>query len=71
MLMENMTWMLGKVEAHIGYSWWSYWGLSLSVGHVGAPLPCNLIKLVDVAEKNYFAAKGEGEVRYIHYLCIS
>uniref|UniRef100_A0A4W5N712 Arachidonate--CoA ligase n=1 Tax=Hucho hucho TaxID=62062 RepID=A0A4W5N712_9TELE len=31
-------------------------------GHVGAPLPCNLIKLVDVAEKNYFAAKGEGEV---------
>uniref|UniRef100_A0A8C7LAE7 Arachidonate--CoA ligase n=1 Tax=Oncorhynchus kisutch TaxID=8019 RepID=A0A8C7LAE7_ONCKI len=31
-------------------------------GHVGAPLPCNLIKLVDVAEKNYFARKGEGEV---------
>uniref|UniRef100_A0A673BZW0 Long-chain-fatty-acid--CoA ligase n=1 Tax=Sphaeramia orbicularis TaxID=375764 RepID=A0A673BZW0_9TELE len=31
-------------------------------GHVGAPLPCNLIKLVDVPEKNYFAAKGEGEV---------
>ncbi|CAB1316749.1 unnamed protein product [Coregonus sp. 'balchen'] len=31
-------------------------------GHVGAPLPCNLIKLVDVAEKNYFACKGEGEV---------
>uniref|UniRef100_A0A673ZXH8 long-chain-fatty-acid--CoA ligase n=1 Tax=Salmo trutta TaxID=8032 RepID=A0A673ZXH8_SALTR len=30
-------------------------------GHVGAPLPCNLIKLVDVAEKNYFARKGEGE----------
>uniref|UniRef100_A0A673C4T1 Arachidonate--CoA ligase n=1 Tax=Sphaeramia orbicularis TaxID=375764 RepID=A0A673C4T1_9TELE len=30
-------------------------------GHVGAPLPCNLIKLVDVPEKNYFAAKGEGE----------
>lgn len=33
-----------------------------SAGHVGAPLPCNLIKLVDVAEKNYFASKGEGEV---------
>uniref|UniRef100_A0AAQ4PJ73 Arachidonate--CoA ligase n=1 Tax=Gasterosteus aculeatus aculeatus TaxID=481459 RepID=A0AAQ4PJ73_GASAC len=32
-------------------------------GHVGAPLPCNLIKLVDVPEKNYFASKGEGEVR--------
>ncbi|XP_062309546.1 long-chain-fatty-acid--CoA ligase 6 isoform X2 [Osmerus eperlanus] len=31
-------------------------------GHVGAPLPCNLIKLVDVADKNYFAVKGEGEV---------
>uniref|UniRef100_A0A3B4WZ33 Long-chain-fatty-acid--CoA ligase n=1 Tax=Seriola lalandi dorsalis TaxID=1841481 RepID=A0A3B4WZ33_SERLL len=30
--------------------------------HVGAPLPCNLIKLVDVPEKNYFASKGEGEV---------
>uniref|UniRef100_A0A8C9SV83 Arachidonate--CoA ligase n=1 Tax=Scleropages formosus TaxID=113540 RepID=A0A8C9SV83_SCLFO len=31
-------------------------------GHVGAPIPCNLIKLVDVPEKNYFASKGEGEV---------
>ncbi|KAK1787974.1 hypothetical protein P4O66_016451 [Electrophorus voltai] len=31
-------------------------------GHVGAPLPCNLIKLADVPEKNYFASKGEGEV---------
>ncbi|MED6251017.1 Long-chain-fatty-acid--CoA ligase 6 [Ataeniobius toweri] len=31
-------------------------------GHVGAPLPCNLIKLVDVPEKNYFASKDEGEV---------
>lgn len=34
----------------------------LDLGHVGAPLPCNLIKLVDVPEKNYFASKGEGEV---------
>lgn len=32
-------------------------------GHVGPPLPCNNIKLVDVAEMNYFAANGEGEVR--------
>lgn len=32
------------------------------IGHVGAPMPCNIIKLVDVEEMNYFAAKGEGEV---------
>uniref|UniRef100_A0A8C9Q3R3 Long-chain-fatty-acid--CoA ligase n=1 Tax=Spermophilus dauricus TaxID=99837 RepID=A0A8C9Q3R3_SPEDA len=43
-------------------------GCSLSVpgdwtaGHVGAPMPCNFIKLVDVEEMNYLAAKGEGEV---------
>uniref|UniRef100_A0A2I3NB82 Long-chain-fatty-acid--CoA ligase n=1 Tax=Papio anubis TaxID=9555 RepID=A0A2I3NB82_PAPAN len=30
-------------------------------GHVGAPLPCNHIKLVDVEELNYWACKGEGE----------
>uniref|UniRef100_A0A9J8DIP4 Arachidonate--CoA ligase n=1 Tax=Cyprinus carpio carpio TaxID=630221 RepID=A0A9J8DIP4_CYPCA len=33
-----------------------------TAGHVGAPLPCNDIKLVDVAEMNYYATKGEGEV---------
>uniref|UniRef100_A0A8C1HHH4 Long-chain-fatty-acid--CoA ligase n=1 Tax=Cyprinus carpio carpio TaxID=630221 RepID=A0A8C1HHH4_CYPCA len=32
-----------------------------TAGHVGAPLPCNFVKLVDVAEMNYFAANGEGE----------
>ncbi|XP_033479697.1 long-chain-fatty-acid--CoA ligase 1a isoform X1 [Epinephelus lanceolatus] len=43
-------------------------GCSMSVpgdwtaGHVGPPLPCNYIKLVDVAEMNYLAANGEGEV---------
>ncbi|NXC53369.1 ACSL1 ligase, partial [Aleadryas rufinucha] len=43
-------------------------GCSLSLpgdwtaGHVGAPMPCNVIKLVDVQEMNYSAAKGEGEV---------
>ncbi|XP_042303448.1 long-chain-fatty-acid--CoA ligase 6 [Sceloporus undulatus] len=31
-------------------------------GHVGAPLPCNLIKLVNVEELNYFSSKGEGEI---------
>ncbi|CAL9707474.1 unnamed protein product [Knipowitschia caucasica] len=33
-----------------------------TAGHVGAPLPCNLLKLVDVTEMNYLAANGEGEV---------
>ncbi|NXJ76841.1 ACSL1 ligase, partial [Trogon melanurus] len=43
-------------------------GCSLSLpgdwtaGHVGAPMPCNMVKLVDVQEMNYSAAKGEGEV---------
>ncbi|KFQ54381.1 Long-chain-fatty-acid--CoA ligase 1 [Pelecanus crispus] len=43
-------------------------GCSLSLpgdwtaGHVGAPMPCSIIKLVDVKEMNYLAAKGEGEV---------
>uniref|UniRef100_UPI00398EDE91 long-chain-fatty-acid--CoA ligase 6-like isoform X4 n=1 Tax=Pristiophorus japonicus TaxID=55135 RepID=UPI00398EDE91 len=31
-------------------------------GHVGAPLPCNLLKLIDVDEMKYFSAKGEGEI---------
>uniref|UniRef100_A0A8D0HFL3 Long-chain-fatty-acid--CoA ligase n=1 Tax=Sphenodon punctatus TaxID=8508 RepID=A0A8D0HFL3_SPHPU len=33
-----------------------------TAGHVGAPMPCNVVKLVDVEEMNYFAARGEGEV---------
>ncbi|XP_026185926.1 long-chain-fatty-acid--CoA ligase 1-like [Mastacembelus armatus] len=33
-----------------------------TAGHVGAPLPCNWIKLVDVPEMNYLAVNGEGEV---------
>ncbi|XP_051505874.1 long-chain-fatty-acid--CoA ligase 1-like [Myxocyprinus asiaticus] len=33
-----------------------------TAGHVGAPLPCNDIKLVDVGEMNYYATNGEGEV---------
>ncbi|XP_032693449.1 long-chain-fatty-acid--CoA ligase 6 isoform X2 [Lontra canadensis] len=31
-------------------------------GHVGAPLPCNHIKLIDVEELNYWTSKGEGEI---------
>uniref|UniRef100_A0AAQ4PHJ9 Long-chain-fatty-acid--CoA ligase n=1 Tax=Gasterosteus aculeatus aculeatus TaxID=481459 RepID=A0AAQ4PHJ9_GASAC len=31
-------------------------------GHVGAPLPCNVVRLVDVEDMNYFASNGEGEV---------
>ncbi|XP_068582789.1 long-chain-fatty-acid--CoA ligase 1a isoform X1 [Cebidichthys violaceus] len=33
-----------------------------TAGHVGPPLPCNAIKLMDVTEMNYLAANGEGEV---------
>uniref|UniRef100_UPI00398EF634 long-chain-fatty-acid--CoA ligase 5 isoform X3 n=1 Tax=Pristiophorus japonicus TaxID=55135 RepID=UPI00398EF634 len=33
-----------------------------TAGHVGPPIPCNIMKLVDVQDMNYFAAKGEGEV---------
>lgn len=34
----------------------------MSVGHVGPPLACCDIKLVDVSDMNYYAANGEGEV---------
>lgn len=37
-------------------------GLFVDAGHVGPPLPCNYIKMVDVPEMNYLAANGEGEV---------
>ncbi|XP_077426928.1 long-chain-fatty-acid--CoA ligase 1a isoform X2 [Vanacampus margaritifer] len=33
-----------------------------AAGHVGPPLPCNAIKLVDVEDMNYSAANNEGEV---------
>ncbi|KAI5630441.1 long-chain-fatty-acid--CoA ligase 1 isoform X2, partial [Silurus asotus] len=33
-----------------------------TAGHVGPPLPCNFVKLMDVEEMSYFAANGEGEV---------
>lgn len=34
----------------------------LTVGHVGPPLLCNILKLVDVPDMNYLAVNGEGEV---------
>ena len=30
--------------------------------HVGPPIPCCAIKLVDVPDMNYFAASGRGEI---------
>ncbi|XP_069755990.1 long-chain-fatty-acid--CoA ligase 5 [Narcine bancroftii] len=33
-----------------------------AAGHVGPPLPCNIVKLVDVEDMNYFAVNGEGEI---------
>lgn len=37
------------------------------IGHVGVPLPCNFVKLVDVEDMNYFASNGEGEVGSLQF----
>lgn len=37
------------------------------IDHVGVPLPCNFVKLVDVEDMNYFASNGEGEVGFLQF----
>lgn len=39
------------------------------LGHVGAPLACNIIKLDDVEEMSYFSSNNEGEVSTIACAC--
>ncbi|XP_077999340.1 long-chain-fatty-acid--CoA ligase 1-like [Glandiceps talaboti] len=33
-----------------------------TTGHAGVPLPCNMIKLADVPDMEYFAEKNQGEI---------
>lgn len=42
--------------------------IRLISGHVGVPIPCNIVKLVDVEEMNYFTSNGEGEVMEHHFI---
>ncbi len=39
--------------------------LTLVLGHVGAPLACNMMKVVDVPEMGYFAKENKGEVSFL------
>lgn len=40
----------------------SFFFFFLFSGHVGAPLPCSMVKLVDIPDMKYYAKDGKGEV---------
>lgn len=46
---------------------WFCFFVAPPIGHVGVPLPCNFVKLVDVEDMNYFASNGEGEVGFLQF----
>lgn len=50
----------GQTESCTGIS--STLPFDSTPGHVGPPLPCNLMKLVDVPELEYYAKNDQGEV---------
>uniref|UniRef100_A0A8C6W981 Long-chain-fatty-acid--CoA ligase n=1 Tax=Nannospalax galili TaxID=1026970 RepID=A0A8C6W981_NANGA len=54
--------VLGFLRAALGCYLGVLWGVERYQWHVGAPLPCNHIKLIDVEELNYWTHKGEGEI---------
>lgn len=51
----------GQTEATCAVTFQMYNDPS-AVGHVGPPLPCNIVKVVDVEEMEYFAKNGQGEI---------
>jgi len=51
----------GQTECAAAATFQLYNDLS-TAGHVGPPVPSNIIKLVDVEEKEYFAKNGQGEI---------
>ena len=50
----------GQTEATAGTNL-NFPGESI-VGHVGPPLPCTIIRLIDVPDMNYYASNNEGEI---------